>query len=219
MGEILTLRNRSTISATAGINAGAGNGGNVTIDAPLIFAFPRDNFIEANAFSGAGGNINITTRAIFGFPQFMDITASSNLGIDGNVNLNGRGDDLTRGAIDLPESPIDAEDIIANDICVVKDGKIAGGSSFTIIGKGGIAPNPAESIEDDRPIVEWSRRRSNRKTNRKLNNISPEKSPKVTEVKQAVGWWRKTDGTVVLTANPDEVRPLSIPVVHPSCQY
>lgn len=39
-----------------------------------------------------------------------------------------------------------------------------------------------------------------------------------TVVRQAVGWYRQTDGTLVLTANPDEVRPLSTPMVHPSCQ-
>ena len=40
LGEILTLRNSSEISATSGIRGGAGNGGNITIRSPLIFAFP-----------------------------------------------------------------------------------------------------------------------------------------------------------------------------------
>ncbi|WP_206740327.1 hypothetical protein, partial [Anaplasma marginale] len=35
-------------------------------------------------------------------------------------------------------------------------------------------------------------------------------------LKPAVGWYRKTDGTVVLTDDPLKVRPLNMPVDYPS---
>ena len=211
--KVLTLGNSSNISTTSGRTRGEGNGGNITIDSPLIFAFPRNNQVEANAFSGSGGNININTRAIFGYPQFLTITASSNLGIDGNVNISGLNDELSRGAVELQSSPINAEDIIAKDICGYENDEVAKGSSFTIIGKGGIAPNPLGAFEEDNlPLVEWSSRSSTQARLRESNITPVAKVQKQKKVKQAVGWWRKSDGTIVLTANPKAVKRLDIPM-------
>ena len=205
-------------------------GGNIKINTPFIFAFPIKDQITARAETTKGGNIEITTNAIFGSPQFLTIDASSQLGIDGTVTIDGGSEDLSRSAIALPESPIDAEAIMANDPCEYKYDAIARGSSFTIIGKGGLPSNPRESLDNHQRVLEWSHRpdrevrsktsvvRNNKNKLVQQNNINDinNKSNKV--VQQAVGWWRKNDGTIVLTANPDEVRPLSLPVVHPSCQ-
>ena len=216
LGRILTLRNRSSISATSGIAGGAGNGGNINIDVPLIFAFPRKNEIRANAFSGSGGNINIRTNAIFGYPQFLTITASSNLGIAGTINITGRNEDITKETIQLTQTLVNAEEIIAKDVCKFENDEIASGSSFTIIGKGGIATNPRESFEANQRLVEWSQGRST-STLKKSNATIKTKPVQKSQIKQVVGWWRKSDGTVVLTANPEFVRPLNVPLAHPSC--
>jgi large exoprotein involved in heme utilization and adhesion len=52
------LRQNSLINATAG---GTGNGGNITINAPVIAGFENSDII-ANAVQGNGGNITITTQ-------------------------------------------------------------------------------------------------------------------------------------------------------------
>ncbi|MGF1489877.1 MAG: hypothetical protein ACFBSE_22550, partial [Prochloraceae cyanobacterium] len=227
LNEILTLSNFSLISAGAAIFGGqiffegSGGGGDITINSPVIIAFPRDNLIEASAFRGNGGNININTKALFGYPQFLTITANSELAIDGEVNINGLDNNITRGTISLPTSPLSAEDIIANDPCEYKNDAIARGSSFTIIGKGGIAPNPLKSLEEDRPIVEWSKSKNLDRiapSHKQIDRNSSAKMPIEKEAIQAVGWWRKPDGTIVLTANPTEARSLDRPLFHPHCQ-
>ena len=89
IADKLRLLNNSQITATAGIDEGRGNGGNIIIDAPFIIAFPQGNSdITANAFAGDGGNITINTQGIFGIEfrdqqtSFSDITASSRFGPD-----------------------------------------------------------------------------------------------------------------------------------------
>ncbi len=217
LNERLILQGNSIISTTGGVERGSGNGGNIRINSPLIVAFPRNNQIIANAFSGDGGDINIRTNAIFGYPQFLTIAASSNLGIDGNINFIGLNNDLSRGAIALPESPVDVDKIIANDPCRFANEAIAGGSSFTIIGKGGIAPNPRESVETNRRLLNWSQR-PDQTNNSKSEPITLPTTVSTTPIQQAVGWWRKSDGTIVLTANPQFIKPLNLPSIHSSCQ-
>ena len=55
--ELLLMRHNTQISATAGTEQAGGNGGNITINAPLIVTVPTENSdITANAFLGNGGN-------------------------------------------------------------------------------------------------------------------------------------------------------------------
>jgi len=214
--RFLLLRNQSEISTDAGETVDF-SGGNIVINTPLIIAYPTDNKITAKAKSSRGGTIDITTNALFGYPQFLTIDATSELGIDGTVNLNVFSNDIETAAIELSKTPIDVENIIANDICAVKNDRIAGGSSFTIIGKGGIAPNPRESLDENKNLVEWSKPK-NRSNIKRANSFIKEKISQEKPVRSAVGWWRKNDGTVVLTANPAEVRPLNEVFSHPNCQ-
>ncbi|MGF1486757.1 MAG: hypothetical protein ACFBSE_06540 [Prochloraceae cyanobacterium] len=215
--SILTLKNFSRISATSGIDGSSGDGGNIKIASPLILAFSRNNEIVANAYLGQGGNINITTNAIFGYPQFLNITASSNLGIDGTVSIEGlNNEEISKSTTDLPISPIDVEKIIANDPCEYKYDAIAKGSSFTIVGKGGIAPNPVESLENSFPLVEWSK--SKNKTVNKVNlNTEKNSITNKPQVQQAKGWLHRADGTILLTANPNDIRSLNTPLTSSSC--
>jgi len=218
LDNILTLKNFSRISATSGIDGSSGDGGNIKIASPLILAFSRNNEIVANAYLGQGGNININTNAIFGYPQFLNITASSNLGIDGTVAIEGlKNEEISKSTTDLPIIPIDAEKIIANDPCEYKYNEIAKGSSFTIIGRGGIAPNPIESLEYARPSVEWSKRK-NRTINRvNLSNQNNQITNKP-QIQEAKGWFRGADGTIILTANPNDIKSLNTSVTDSNCQ-
>ena len=62
--EVLLLSDQSEITATAGLAEGAGNGGDINIQAEFVIATPDGpNRIIANAIEGNGGNVNITTTS------------------------------------------------------------------------------------------------------------------------------------------------------------
>jgi filamentous hemagglutinin family protein len=144
-GDALVLRQNSLINATAG---GTGNGGNITINAPVIAGFENSDII-ANAVQGNGGNIQITTQGIFGLefrPQLTpenDITASSQFGVNGTVEINEFSLDPDTGIVELPAGLADTSDQIAQGCAT--DGE----SSFVATGRGGIPPSPNERLSSD----------------------------------------------------------------------
>ncbi|MDY6781501.1 MAG: filamentous hemagglutinin N-terminal domain-containing protein [Cyanobacteriota bacterium] len=145
--DVLSLRNQSLISATAG---GTGNGGNINIATRFIVA-ANNSDIVANAFEGNGGNITISARGIFGTefrPQLTpesDITASSEFGVDGIVRINNLNFSPRSEAAQLPEDVSDpSQDISSGCAAVARDNR------FTVIGRGGLPPNPNEGLRSDR---------------------------------------------------------------------
>ncbi|OKH30669.1 hypothetical protein NIES2119_30570 [[Phormidium ambiguum] IAM M-71] len=146
--SLLLMRRNSRISATAENN---GNGGNITINAALIVAFPgEDSDIFANADLGNGGNIKITTQGIFGLTyrreqtNESDITAKSNSGLPGTVTISRLTVDPNQGLVALPTGLIDASQLIANS-CIGRSNRQEG--SFVITGRGGLPPRPGDSID------------------------------------------------------------------------
>ncbi|MGF1490623.1 MAG: hypothetical protein ACFBSE_26320, partial [Prochloraceae cyanobacterium] len=166
--DIFTLRNASNISATSGVDAGAGNGGNITIKSPLIFAFPQNNQITANAFSGTGGSIFIEADNILGYPQFLTVSASSELGIDGNLSITGISD-LGKGTAVKEETPVSSNPLRMSQ-CFIRQSQEA-----------------SEAIRRSRGNVV-------------LSTACP---------MQAVGWFRQEDGSIVLTSDPRQVKPIN----------
>ncbi|MCU0532498.1 MAG: filamentous hemagglutinin N-terminal domain-containing protein [Hydrococcus sp. Prado102] len=147
----LLIRNNSLISTRAGILQGAGDGGNITIDANFIVANPLENSdIIANAFTGRGGNINITAQEIFGLEvreqltPLSDITASSQFGLDGNININALEIDPTRRLENLPEAFVTAE---IRQGCQVNGGQA--NAEFYQIGRGGFPTSPNDWLTED----------------------------------------------------------------------
>lgn len=150
--SLLLMRRNSGISATAKNN---GNGGNITINAPLIIAFPSENSdIFANADLGNGGNIKITTQGIFGLTyrreptNESDITAKSNSGLPGTVTISLLTVDPNQGLVALPTGLIDASQLIANS-CIGRSNRQEG--SFVITGRGGLPPRPGDPIDSPYP--------------------------------------------------------------------
>lgn len=148
MQNNLLLRNGTEISTQAGTEAtGGGDGGNITIDAQLIVAFPKeDSNINANAFDGKGGNIDITAQNVFGFElrdrqtPLSDITASSTRGVDGEIEINQLGVDPVQGLVILPENLTDSSTQIA--VGCAADA----GNSFVITGRGGLPEDPTQTL-------------------------------------------------------------------------
>ena len=197
--DLLLLRHNSPISTSAGTEQAGGNGGNITINAPLIVAVPsEDSDITTNAFTGRGGTINITTQGIYGL-QFRprqtplsDITASSQFGVNGVVTINTPDVDPSRGLAELPVEPVNVE---------VAQGCHGGGEQASVeffnTGKGGFAPNPYEPISSS-DIWEDVPRSTQRTENSAPASASPATlSDKIVE---AQGWIVNEKGEVTLVA-------------------
>jgi large exoprotein involved in heme utilization and adhesion len=228
--NLLSLENNSQISTTAGTAQASGNGGNIAIDAQFIVATPnQNNNITANAFQGRGGNINITTQGIFGIQLNQtdnlltnDITASSDFGIDGTVSFNTPEVDPASGLVELPSTIVDADALIAKDICAFKDDKIAGGSSFVITGKGGLPPNADDPLVNSYRIVEWVTRTEegdNTIDKPTFNNpIKTDEPANIPSIEEAQGWIINPDGKITLVAVAVNATPQSFGLVHPQCR-
>ncbi|MDJ0743138.1 MAG: filamentous hemagglutinin N-terminal domain-containing protein, partial [Xenococcaceae cyanobacterium MO_167.B27] len=145
IADNLTIRDNSTISAEALEDA---DGGNITIDADFVIAFPnQNNDIIARAAEGIGGEINITTNGIFGIEErnsqppnnTNDLDASSDIGLDGEVLINQPDVNPTEALEELPSDVVDVTRLVAQNLC--QQGK---GSEFIVTGKGGKAPSPSQ---------------------------------------------------------------------------
>ena len=145
VGEDITLRDSSSISARAFNEA---TGGNLDIDARFIIAFPDgNNDIIASAERGQGGNININAESLFGIQErplndsTNDINASSDFSLDGNITVTTSGVNPIRGTVELPSNIVVPEST-AQQACEANR-ELAAKNGLTIAGKGGIVPDPA----------------------------------------------------------------------------
>lgn len=203
--DLLLMRDRSTISTSAGTTQAGGDGGNIKIDANFIVAVPsEDSDISANAYTGRGGNIGITTQNLFGIqfrPQATpqsDITASSTFGIDGTVQINTPDIDPSSGLTNLPTDLVDASNQIAQN-CRTGGTQVAR-NEFIITGRGGLPDNPNEALSTD---TVWTDLRSTART-----TLSRSSSQDVSAIAnstrkplvEAQGWVINDKGKVVLMA-------------------
>jgi filamentous hemagglutinin family protein len=207
--KLLRLENQSLISAQAFNQA---KGGNITIDAPngFIVAFPnQNNDIIANAFKGQGGKINITALDIFNLTERKsvpintsnDIDTSSEFGLAGEVILNTPDIDPNNGLIELPEGLVDASQQIASSC---KPGGTARRSSFTVTGRGGIAPSPVEALQGEVETGRWVTINSPITSSQSYTSpISHIQTPII----EAQGWIRDNKGDVILIAQSSNITP------------
>jgi filamentous hemagglutinin family protein len=228
------LRDNSEISAEA---FGRANGGNITFEVGgIIFAILSENSdVVANAFEGNGGQITGRATGVFGFRQFekvrtpeSDFIASSALGFDGIVDI----DEEKRQLPQLPADFLDVEDL-NRDVCALRNGKIAGGSSFVITGRGGLPPNPLEEFTPLDGVVEWAAREDlgrgelSQPSLAENDNLSPKPAPiseeaeeneHPKEIRPVQGWIIAPDGTVILTAEVPTAAAYRSEVDRPSCR-
>ncbi|OUC11696.1 MAG: filamentous hemagglutinin [Alkalinema sp. CACIAM 70d] len=200
--DLLLMRYGSFINATAG---GQGNGGNITLNAPIIVGLENSDII-ANAFKGRGGNINITTQGILGLKYRdrltpnNDITASSEFGVSGNVQVNTIGTDPNSGLTELPVNVADASQKIATG-CTSNQG-----SQFVATGRGGLPQNPNQEVAGDRT---WNDLRDLSDYRRHSSTVVASPAPQSTLI-QASGFEQNADGTIALIASPASVPAASI---------
>jgi filamentous hemagglutinin family protein len=147
--DLLSLRDRAQLTATAG---GSGNGGNIIIDSPLIITTENSDIV-ANAVRGQGGNIAIDSEGIFGtayrsqLTANSDITASSQFNLAGSVTITTPNLDPTSAIVALPNEVVDSTQQIAASCAAAQE------NAFVVTGRGGLPEEPQEILESDRP---WS---------------------------------------------------------------
>lgn len=130
--------------------------------------------------------------------------------------------DPTSGIIELPTVPIDAEAILAQDLCKFEDEKIAKGSSFIITGRGGLTPTAQDTLGNVNNVVGWANRDDIEVSNNGAVGVRQRKKnePVVNNypvLQQSQGWVKTADGSVWLVANVPKITPNSSGMAHPDC--
>ncbi|MGB3512522.1 MAG: S-layer family protein, partial [Microcoleaceae cyanobacterium] len=208
----IQLQNNSAITTNATENA---TGGDINIDTQFIIGFDNSN-ISANAIVGQGGNISIGAEGVF-LDNSSQITATSALGIDGTVELNTQVDP-TQGVVKLSATVIDAQSLVAKNLCAPTQGKKQG-SSFVITGRGGLPPDPTLPLTVLRGIVGWETDTEMEMSERKQSVVvySRQQSANVPEIRQAQGWAMTESGKVILTTATSTAHTGGLQLIHPSC--
>ena len=198
IADNLTLRDNSSISTQALENA---DGGNINIDSGFVIAVPGSNSdIIANALSGNGGRIEISTQGLFGIEsqeeltQGNDISASSEFGLDGVVEINTLEIDPTQGLTELPTAFV-----IPKPLQGCQAGREEDSSSFINTGRGGLPPNPYESLGNINTFVDVQL--PSKWTESSITNTSA--SIKTEPIVEADKWVVNKNGNVELVANND----------------
>lgn len=232
--EFLLIRNNSKISATAGIAGNGGDGGNITINTPFIFAVPLENSdITANAFEGKGGNVNITASAIFGLvprsreelqtlvgtenPSELDpsrlpsndVTAISktNPSLSGQVTFNILDTDPRQALTDLPKAIVDVSRLIAQGCSGSGSNVGEGKSEFIITGRGGLPPQLGDPLRTEAIVANDGTLGAGEK-NRSSSVTAKVTTPSTsTQLVEAQGWVFNNKGEIVLTSQPPNAMP------------
>lgn len=205
--DLVLMRHNSLISAEAG---GTSNGGNIKTDTLFLVALENSDIV-ANAQGGFGGRVAIQARGIFGTQARRertaqsDITASSAAGpqFDGVVEIQTINVDPIKGLEALPENIIDATGLIAQDCGT---GGKAQSSNFTVTGRGGLPPNPGETIPSDAVLEDLGTAPVQHARNDFGRAISTQSTrPPAAPLVEAQGWVISSSGQVVLTAQAPRV--------------
>ncbi len=209
--DLLLLQQGSQISTTAGLAGTDGNGGNIRINTNgFIVATPAiasssnstsSSDITANAGEGNAGNVNIDAQLIGISPQDRptpqnDITATSERGVSGTITISTPNVDPTQGITELPTSPVDASQLIAQSCAPSVDR-----DRFIISGRGGLPLSPDSPLRDRAALTEWVSL-GDRSTHPAIHtNPEPNFSSSSAYV-EANGWLIDEQGQIKLMARP-----------------
>ena len=209
--DYLLLRNDSLIATDSDSTGKNGNGGNITINSPLIVATPGNNDITANAYNGTGGKVNIDSQGLFGIKYRLkgsdftnDITVSSTFGQNGTVNIDTPGTDPGRDSTELPNATTDASNQISQ-VCSASNRQ----NKLTVTGRGGLPPNANDPLTSD--VVWQDARAASPQPVASSATTNPAKL-----IPPAVGWVFDGKGKVTLVAASTQGQPTGTSVVCPS---
>ena len=201
----LTLRENSLISAQAFNDA---DGGNLSIDANFVVAFPQENNdILANALFGKGGNIAIDTIGIFGLEKGSsnppnltnNIDASSEFGTAGVVSISFPTISKIEGELKTPSDEVDVESLFKNSFC-----KVRGKSNFATTGRGGIPRIPNNTILPEHTWSDW-RIVETEVSQQEVESVEEKQTAIPKKLTMIQGWVTDSEGNIVLTDRPTVV--------------
>jgi filamentous hemagglutinin family protein len=223
----LEMRRNSLINTSS---QGGEPGGNITISTDNLVALENSD-IRANAINSSGGRVQISAQGIFGtqFRQGVldtpesDITASSELGAEfsGTVEIKTPEVDPSSGLVELPETPVDPDQVVARDLCSPE--KLAG-SGFVVTGRGGLPASPSDLFTNETMTLEWA---AAGQETQPAHSTQGSASTQIASagrgenfdipLREAQGWMVAGNGQVILTAHPSVVTPTVPSLTAPSC--
>lgn len=199
----LQLRDRGTITATAG---GTGNGGNITLDANTLAALGNSD-ITANSVASQGGLVIINARGLFGTRFRSELTPESDITatggtpeLSGTVEISSLDFDPSAAIVELPETFSDANTEIVAGCAANRNNR------FVVTGRGGLPADPDRTLrgqavwQDVRFLGGGSSVMSSGREFDRRSIINDERSPTI----EATGWKIDTDGRVQLIANASD---------------
>jgi filamentous hemagglutinin family protein len=214
--DLVLLRRKSNISATAGLTQGAGNGGNINLVSNLIVAVPTENSdISANAFSGSGGAVDIQTKALLGIaPQpkitpLSDITASSDQGIQGTIAITQPDVQPEQGLLELPGDILDASNQIGQSCPNARNSRPLG--QFVVSGRGSLPISPLDPLADNPNLPTLAELKPADRTLTQTPSPVIAQIPITPTIVEAQGWQKTGDGKVILLAQPIVPSPATPP--------
>ncbi|MBD1937779.1 filamentous hemagglutinin N-terminal domain-containing protein [Microcoleus sp. FACHB-68] len=236
--QLLILRGGSAIISDA---FGTATGGNININTDILAALENSD-IRANSQQAQGGTVTINAQANFGsvfrtredlerllnttdpllLDPFLlpssDITATgANSSLSGSVSVNTPDVDPTQGLLNLPETPVDATQLVAS---TCRRGKEQ--SEFSVTGRGGLPPNPYEAIADEatwidlRPIA-GERANSAIKEQTRIAGNSQDSIVTSPQLIEAQGWIINSKGQVELVAQVPALTPQTPQFIPQQC--
>jgi filamentous hemagglutinin family protein len=203
--DLILMRGGSEISTSAGIASAPGDGGNITIDTDFLVALFDNNDIKANSFGGRGGAIDITTQRVFGLEvrnqltPLSDITAFSQFSpeFDGEISLNTPNVDPSQGLVELPQTIIDPDALVAQNPCTQR-----AGSEFIVTGRGGLPLNPTQVLSGNDIEINLIEPANSANLSDKFGNsssLNQSSTQASTEIVPAKGWVINEHDEVILT--------------------
>ncbi|MEM6755519.1 MAG: S-layer family protein, partial [Cyanobacteria bacterium P01_C01_bin.38] len=193
----LILQKSSIINARS---SGTGNGGNITIDSPIIAGFENSDIV-ASAVKGNGGNINIKTQGLFGLQwseqltNESDINASSQFGLSGQVVLQQLDFNPVNNLIQLPSN-------FENTTKLKAGCRASEGQRFIVLGRGGLPQNPSNLFNGSQVLTQLFDLIPEEKisflTSFQNNNANYDNQQK--SIVEATGFSRNKNGEIELVA-------------------
>ncbi|MBO3458178.1 filamentous hemagglutinin N-terminal domain-containing protein [Aetokthonos hydrillicola Thurmond2011] len=172
-------------------------GGNINIDTDVLAVVKKSN-ISANSTDARGGRVVINTQGLFRSPDSTITATGANFQLNGTVQINTPEVDPSHGLVTLPTVSEKPPKLVDSNCRAFNE--IAGGSNFTITGRGGLPPSPYEPLTSD---AIWSDTRLPQTTAHKNqpNRHAAQIKPKPIEIVPATGWVFNGKGEVTLISS------------------
>jgi filamentous hemagglutinin family protein len=226
--NFIFLKNQGSFKA----ESASGSGGNITLNAPELLLLQDNSLISAISKGvGYAGKINIDSGflialdksniiANFASPQFnLTLNAQGYLfSPDSKIIVNGENitDRIPRFPIQIVKPPVarlsDTPKLVSSSCAAFNE--TAGGSNFTITGRGGLPPSPNDPLTSE---ALWTDTRLSVTTaqqhHRKTHAAKPQNQP--IAIIPATGWVRNDKGEVTLISTATNATTVNTPTSCP----